>query len=169
MSKPPRPRFRNSVIGDGGTFRDRRDYVPIDFAGFVEIGRARLAENARMNVTGEAGDFAGTLVELSALLAHGLGVYQDLYSREAFISTATTTRSLLRHARRLAYTPDPGLAAVGFAAMTVGEGLTGTVPEGFALVWTGMQPAPGAARASARLRSGRPRPGRPPTFRRSAL
>jgi len=133
MSKPPRPHYRNSVIDDGAAFRDHGDYLPLDFSGFVEIERSLLAEVAEMSVTGEEGDFADTLVELSALLGHALGVYQDLYSREAFVSTAGTPRSLVRHARRLAFTPDPGLAAEGFVALTIGENLQGTVPEGFAL------------------------------------
>ena len=133
MSKPPRPRYRHSVVGDGTTFRERGDYAPPDFVRLVEIARSRLVDVAKLGITREEGDFGGTLVELSALLGHALGVYQDQYSREAFLSTATTRRSLVRHARRLAYTPDPGLSATGFAAMTIGDGLQGVVPQGFAM------------------------------------
>lgn len=133
MSRPPRPHYRRSVIGNGETFRVRGDYLPIDFDEFVRMQQELILEEAQMGITGEEGDFANTLMELSALLGHALGLYQDLYSREAYLSTAETTRSLVRHARRLAYRPDAGLSATGYAALTIGEGLTGTVPKGFAL------------------------------------
>jgi hypothetical protein len=133
MSRPPRPHYRHSVIGDGEPFRARGDYLPIDFGTFVRMQRELILEEAQMGVTGEEGDFANTLMELSALLGHALGVYQDLYAREAYLSTAETARSLVRHARRLAYKPDAGLAATGYAALTIGQGLTGTVAKGFAL------------------------------------
>ena len=39
-----------------------------------------------------------------------------LYASEAFLGTARSDTSLVRHARRLAYQPDAGVAATGYQA-----------------------------------------------------
>jgi hypothetical protein len=133
MSRPPRPLFGESTTGGGESFAVDGRFLPIEFADLVTLERDLAEVEARLGVTREPGDFAFTLFELSALVAHTLGLYQNLYSREAFITTATTARSLVRHARRLAYQPDQGLAASGYAVLTIGPGLRGTLPKGFAI------------------------------------
>jgi hypothetical protein len=133
MSLPPRPLFRRRTTGDGEAFNSRRQFLPIEFAELVDLQRDLAQTEASLGVTGDEGDFARTVMELSALVAHTLGLYQNLYARETYLGTAETGRSLVLHARRLAAEPDRGLAASGFAAFTIGEGLQGTLPAGFAL------------------------------------
>ena len=133
MSRPPRPHFRVSTTGVQEGRRDRLDYLPYEFRDFVELQKELASSEAGLTTTGAEGDFANTLMEASAVLAHLLGGYQDLYAREAYLLTAVSPRSLVHHARRLAYEPDQGLSATGYAVLTVGEGLEGTVEEGFAL------------------------------------
>ncbi len=72
-------------------------------------------------------------MELSALVAHILAVYQDRYAGESFIGTALAASSLVRHARRLSYQPDAGLAATGHVVLFVKPGLSGTIAKGLAL------------------------------------
>ena len=72
-------------------------------------------------------------MELSALVAHVLSVYQRHYAGEAFISTARAASSLVRHAHRLAYQPDSGLAASGYVVIVTKEGVGGTVAAGLSL------------------------------------
>lgn len=141
MSRPPRPLFSSRVAGDGSAFEADREFMPVTFTEMVDLQRVLAETEARLGVSGpsgdqeqEDGDFARTLMELSALVAHTLGLYQNLYSREAYLGTAETPRSLVFHGRRLAYEPDPGLAASGYLALTVGAGLQGRVPAGFAVV-----------------------------------
>ena len=50
------------------------------------------------------------------------GFYQDRYAREAFLSTAQSARSLVKHGRRLGYEPDPGLAAEGLEDWAIFNG-----------------------------------------------
>jgi hypothetical protein len=144
MSRPPRPPFRTPTAGDGSAFASpHRRFMPIEFTEMVEMQRALAELESRLGTTrndpaalavaGSTGDFATTLMELSALVAHTLGLHQNLYAREAYLDTAETGRSLVLHARRLAYEPDQGLSATGFAVLTIGEGLTGTLPARFAL------------------------------------
>lgn len=133
MSRPPRPLFRKSTTGDGSAFAARREFLPVEFNALVELERQLAESEARLGVTQAEGDFAYTLMELSALVAHTLGLYQNLYAREAYLGTAATAKSLVLHARRLAYEPDQGLAASGYAILTVGKGLAGKLPAGFAL------------------------------------
>ncbi|MGH7305611.1 MAG: hypothetical protein ACRELZ_20195, partial [Candidatus Rokuibacteriota bacterium] len=133
MSRPPRPLFRTTTTGDGSAFAGRKQFLPTEFAKMVELQRALAETEARLGVTEEEGDFAYTLMELAALVGHTLGLYQNLYARDAYLSTAETARSLVLQARRLAYEPDQGLAASGFAVLTVGPGLKGSVPARFAL------------------------------------
>lgn len=133
MSRPPRPLFRKSTTGDGSAFAARREFLPVEFNDMVELERQLAESEARLGVTEAEGDFAYTLMELSALVAQTLGLYQNLYAREAYLGTAETAKSLVLHARRLAYEPDQGLAASGYAILTVGGGLAGKLPAGFAL------------------------------------
>lgn len=133
MSRPPRPLFRTSTAGDGSAFAAHKQFLPVEFAEMVQRERELAESEARLGVTEEEGDFAYTLMELSALVGHTLGLYQNLYAREAFLGTAETAKSLVLHARRLAYEPDQGLAASGYAIFTVGKGLKDKLPEGFAL------------------------------------
>ncbi|OJH34516.1 putative baseplate assembly protein [Cystobacter ferrugineus] len=109
------------------------DYMPSEFADLVDRQRALAAEELGLVSSGQEGDFAGTLMELSALVSHVLGFYQDRYAREAFLGTAQSARSLVRHGRRLGYEPDPGLAATGHLLFTLHEGLAGTIARGFAV------------------------------------
>ena len=69
----------------------------------------------------------------SALVGHVLSVYQRHYAGEAFISTAQAPSSLVRHAHRLAYDPDPGLAASGYVVLFTKERVGGTVAAGLPL------------------------------------
>lgn len=133
MSRPPRPLFRTSTSGDGSAFAANRQFLPVEFAEMVQLERALAESESRLGVTDAEGDFAYTLMELSALVAHTLGLYQNLYAREAYLGTAETARSLVLHSRRLAYEPDQGLAASGYAVLTVGKGLKGKLPARFAL------------------------------------
>ncbi len=63
-----------------------------------------------------------------------LGVYQDFFGAEAFLATARTEQSLVRHGRRVGYTSDPGVAATGVVAINVKEGLSGKLPRGLPLL-----------------------------------
>lgn len=133
MSRPPRPYSGQSTTSPPSTGRGAMDYMPSEFADLVERQRALAASELKLVSTGQEGDFAGTLMELSALVAHVLGVYQDRYAGESFLGTAQSARSLVRHGRRLGYEPDPGLAATGYLLINVPDGLSGTVPQGFAV------------------------------------
>ena len=50
------------------------------------------------------------------------------YAGEAFISTAQAPSSLVRHAHRLAYQPDPGLAASGYVVLSRRRASAGRSP-----------------------------------------
>lgn len=130
MSRPPRPAFRNSPAADQP---GRFDYLPLEYADFVDLAVDLAREEAGIALPTGDSDVTRTLIEMPALLAHVLATYQDLYARESFLSTAQTARGLIRHARRLAYEPDGGLAATGYVRLVVKDGLSGTVPAGFAL------------------------------------
>jgi hypothetical protein len=129
MSRPPRPyplqATRNELLVRDG----RLGYLPLEYADLVALQRA-LSEHAP---PGGEGDFATTLFELGAMVGHVLAVYQNRYASEAFLRTAQSPRSLVKHARRLAYEADPGLSATGFAHFTIGAGLSGTLPAGLHL------------------------------------
>jgi hypothetical protein len=132
MSRPPRPHSRRSATtrtGGGGV----QDYLSSEHADFLSRQQQLAQAELGLVPAEEQGDFARTLMDLSAVLAHVLGVYQDRYAREAFLGTARSARSLVRHGRRLGYEPDPGLAAMGFAVLTAHAGLAGWIPRGFAL------------------------------------
>ncbi|MBN1203777.1 MAG: putative baseplate assembly protein [Myxococcaceae bacterium] len=131
MSRPPRP-LRSSRV-DVPASPWPRDYLPREYADFMALQRELAREELGLISAGEEGDFTSTLMDLSALLAHVLGVYQNRYAREAFLGTAQSARSLVLHGRRLGYEPDAGVSATGFAALTVHSGLEGILPAGFAL------------------------------------
>jgi len=131
MSRPPRPL---RTARPGGTLAPwPRDYLPYEHSDFVALQRRLAQAELGLVSSGEEGDFAGTLMDLSALVAHVLGVYQNRYAREAFLGTAQSARSLVWHGRRLGYEPAPGLAATGFATLTAHSGLSGLIPAGFVL------------------------------------
>jgi len=133
MSRPPRPHFREATTGLQEARRDRIDYLPLEFAELLALEERLAALELGLASSEGEGDFARTLMEASAVLAHLLGIYQDVYAREAWLATAQSPASLVRHARRLAYQPDRGLSATGWAALTVGKDLAGTVEKGLAL------------------------------------
>src|SRR5262249_25620546 len=125
MSRPPRPNYRNSpAVEQPGRF----DYLPLEFADFADIATGLAREEAGVVLPAGDSDVTRSLIEMPALLAHVLAAYQDLFARESFLATAQTARGLIRHARRLAYEPDGGLAATGYVRFFVKEGLAGTVP-----------------------------------------
>ncbi|MFN0245406.1 MAG: hypothetical protein ACKV2T_00775 [Kofleriaceae bacterium] len=126
MTRPPRPETQRPVRTDLVLDNGRLDYLPIDFAGFVDLAK-RVAGGA---IAPNAGDPTHTLYELSALVAHVLAVHQDYYAGEAFLRTATSPRQLVRHGRRFGYEPSPGSTAVGFVEIVVKPELEGELPAG---------------------------------------
>ncbi|HWI06242.1 MAG TPA: putative baseplate assembly protein [Solirubrobacteraceae bacterium] len=141
MSRPPRPHPAASTGAEQSGDLARLDYLPLEYADLLalqdELAVARLGR-PRTQASGEADepDVARTFMELSALVGHVLAVYQRHYAGEAYISTARAPSSLVRHARRLAYDPDPGLAASGHAVLFAKPGAGGTVAAGLALAST---------------------------------
>jgi hypothetical protein len=132
MSRPPRPHVSTSTTGDQNGRRTWFDYFPMELEDLVDLQR-EIAAEAGLGADQGDGDFARTLMEASGVLAHLLGLYQDHYALEAFLGTARSDRSLVRHARRLAYEPDRGMSATGLVVLTIGEGLEGTLRRGFGL------------------------------------
>jgi predicted phage baseplate assembly protein len=140
MGRPPFPRRKTSTTGAPLAGRAVVDYLPSEFADFVRLQRDLASENlglpSESTAPGETpvsseGDFAGTLMELSALIGHVLGVYQDRFANEAFLGTAQSPRSLVKHGRRLGYESSPGLSATGHLVLKARGGLRGTLPAGF--------------------------------------
>ena len=132
MSRPPRPPFRTSPSGSQPGDTSMVDYVKLDFTELHRLAIEAARVDAGVMLPGGEEDVTATLLELPALVAHILATYQDLYAGEAFISTARSARSLVRHARRLAYVPDGGLSASGHVALTIRDILKGRIPKGFA-------------------------------------
>ncbi|MBK8258013.1 MAG: hypothetical protein IPK82_35775 [Polyangiaceae bacterium] len=133
MSKPPRFRTRFSTTGEplpGQTFID---YLPDEYADFLAMERRLATSELGFPENTAEGDFAGTLMEMSALVAHVLSLYQDRYANEAFLPTAQLAKSLVRHGRRLAYEPDPGLSATGHLLIVPKEDLSGKILKGFGI------------------------------------
>ena len=128
MSRPP---IHRSVPSPRGNTQDR--YFGPDFGALVALAETVARDHHGIEIAAKGRGLARTLIELPALLAHVLGEHQNLYAREAYLGSARLADNLSRHARRLAYSPDPGVAAVGVAAFTVKPGLVGTLPKGFAL------------------------------------
>jgi predicted phage baseplate assembly protein len=133
MSRPPRPPFRDSPSGDQRGATATLDYVKLEFADLYRLALDAAKDDAGMQLPGGGDDVTATLFELPSLIGHVLATYQDLYAGEAYISSAQSARSLVRHGRRLAYIPDGGLSATGYVVLTIKDGLTGRIPEGFAL------------------------------------
>ncbi len=133
MSRPPRPHFRNSTTGTPPAQAEHIRYQPLGFKDLVDLQVSLADQEAALGVPASEGDFARSLMEMSALLGYALGAYQNLYAREVYLGTAQLPQSLIRHARRLAYEPDAGMAATGYAVFTIGQGLQGQLPKGFAL------------------------------------
>ena len=134
MSRPPRPPFRDSPSGDQRGATATLDYVKLEFADLYRLALDAAKDDAGMALPGGGDDVTATLFELPSLIGHVLATYQDLYAGEAYISSAQSARSLVRHGRRLAYIPDGGLSATGYVVLTIKDGLgNGRIPEGFAL------------------------------------
>lgn len=138
MSRPPSPHPAGSTGAAQTGDLEQLDYLPLAYTDLLgleqelavtRLGRPRPAAEAAV----EEADLAQTFMELSALVAHVLSVYQRHYAGEAFISTARAASSLVRHAHRLAYQPDSGLAASGYVVLVTKEGVGGIVAAGLAL------------------------------------
>ena len=108
-------------------------YFGPDFAALVVLAEAVARERHGIEVPAKGRGLVRTLVEIPALLAHVLGEHQSLYARESSLATARLTGSLVRHAARLGYRLDAGVAATGLVAFAVKPGLSGSLPAGFAL------------------------------------
>ncbi|HEY5959942.1 MAG TPA: hypothetical protein VIV60_25480, partial [Polyangiaceae bacterium] len=134
MSRPPRP-YPATEVSSGLPIKDGRLQVfAPTYLDLVNVETdLSLAELGQLSPGGE-GDFANTLFGLSGVVAHVLGVYQDFYGGEAFIGTAQTEQSLVRHGRRVGYTTDPGVAATGVIAIDVKAGLSGDLAAGLPLL-----------------------------------
>ena len=148
MSRPPRPHPVASTGAKQSGDLARLDYLPLEYADLVALEEDLAAERlGRARPTGpeevEEADVLRTFMELSALVGHVLAVYQRQYAGEAYLSSAQAGSSLVRHARRLAYDPDPGLAAGGYAVLFAKPDVSGTVAAGLALasVPLGEQPS----------------------------
>ncbi len=133
MSRPPYPHAAASTGGEQTGDLRRLDYLALEFADLVglqeELAVTRLGR-PRRQLRGDEADVALTFMELSALVAHVLGAYQRHYAGEAYISAAQAASSLVRHARRLAYDPDSGLAASGHVVLVAKDGVSGIVEAG---------------------------------------
>ncbi|MFI5101340.1 MAG: hypothetical protein ACHQE5_12640, partial [Actinomycetes bacterium] len=129
MSRPPRPHPARSTGGTRTDAQDRLDYLPLEYAGFLDLERL-LAVRALGRGTDQGADVADTFFQLSALVGHVLAVYQRQYAREAYLSTAQAPSSLVRHAHRLGSEPDPGLAASGYVVLFTKPGVSGVVAAG---------------------------------------
>lgn len=129
MSRPPRPHPARSTGGSRTDAQDRLDYLPLQYAEFLDLER-RLAVRALGRSTDQGADVADTFFQLSALVGHVLAVYQRQYAREAYLSTAQAPSSLVRHAHRLGSEPDPGLAASGHVVLFTKPGVGGLVAAG---------------------------------------
>ncbi|MDX6514056.1 MAG: hypothetical protein QOE36_3560, partial [Gaiellaceae bacterium] len=138
MSRPPYPHPTESTGGEQTGDLDRLDYLPLEYADLLalqeDLAVSRLGR-PKQQVEGdvEEADVARTFMELSALVGHVLSVYQRSFAGEAFISTAQASSSLVRHAHRLAYDPDPGLAASGYVVLFAKPLVSGTVAAGLPL------------------------------------
>ncbi|RKH90131.1 hypothetical protein D7Y21_08030 [Corallococcus sp. AB045] len=133
MSRPPRFRTAYSTTGEPLAGRTVLDYLPDEFADLLDEQRTLASHELGFPPSTAQGDFAGTLMELAALLGHTLGAYQDRYANDAFLGTALTAKALVRHGRRLGYEPGPGLAATGYVLLTLKDGVSGTVLRGLGM------------------------------------
>src|SRR3954454_11960690 len=138
MSRPPYPHAAESTGAEQLGDLQHLDYLSLQYADLLaleedlavtRLGRPRTQRAADV----KEADVTRTFMELSALVGHLLSVYQRYYAGEAFISTAQAPSSLVRHAHRLAYDPDPGVAASGHVVVFAKDGVSGTVARGLAL------------------------------------
>jgi hypothetical protein len=132
MSRPPYPHPAESTGREQTGDLNRLDYLPLEYADLLalqeELAVKRLGRPLpELQGAVEEADIARTFMELSALVGHVLSVYQRHYAGEAFISTAKAPSSLVRHAHRLAYDPDPGVAASGYVILFAKELVGGSV------------------------------------------
>ena len=138
MSRPPYPHPSESTGREQTGDLNRLDYLPLEYDDLLglqdELAVTRLGRpRPQTQDVAEEADVARTFMELSALVGHVLSVYQRHRAGEAFISTAQASSSLVRHAHRLAYDPDPGLAASGYVVVFAKELVSGTVSAGLPL------------------------------------
>ncbi len=132
MSRPPIPRTHRAVPGAPDAAAQTIDYHPLEHAELVALQRGLAEEVSGLTRPDADGGFAATLMDLSALAGHVLGLYQDRYASEAFLRTASSPRSLARHGRSLGYEPTPPVSATGYLALTA-KGDAGVVPRGLAV------------------------------------
>jgi hypothetical protein len=138
VSRPPFPHPTHTTGGDQTGDLRRLDYLPLAYAELLALQQRLAATKLRRAVEQSdadvgAADMARTFMELSALVAHVLSVYQRYYAGEAYLSTAQSPSSLVRHAHRLAYEPDPGVAASGYVVLFTKDGVDGAVAAGLPL------------------------------------
>src|SRR4051794_36834652 len=121
MSRPPIPRVDVTSTSAATGDPTRLDYLPLAYADLLgledDVAVTRLGRPQGTTAGDGEPDAAATFMELSALVGHVLSVYQRYYAGEAFIGTAQAPSSLVRHAHRLAYDPDPGLSATGHVVL----------------------------------------------------
>lgn len=135
MARPPFARRAPHTAGEPPAGKRDLDVLPHAYADFLAMERELASTELGFPVVDEAsarGDLAGTVMEMSALVAHVLALYTDRYGNEAFLGTAASPASLVKHGRRLAYEPSPGVTASGYLALFVKESLEGTIPARFA-------------------------------------
>lgn len=130
MARPPRPYDATKTTASRRLSRGRLEYLASQHADLVQLAREVGASGTpRLEVTEDRRDLAVTLLELTGLVGHILGEYQNRYANEAYLGTAQAASSLVRHAHRLAYVPDPGLAATGHVVLWAKQGPGGVIPE----------------------------------------
>ncbi len=135
MARPPFARRAPHTAGEPPAGGSTLDVLPHAYADFLAMERELASTELGFPVVDEAsakGDLAGTVMEMSALVAHVLALYSDRYGNEVFLGTASSPSSLVRHGRRLAYEPGPGVTASGYLALFAKEDLAGTIPARFA-------------------------------------
>ncbi len=135
MARPPFARRAPHTAGEPPAGKRSLDVLPHAYADFLAMERELASTELGFPVADEAsasGDLAGSVMEMSALVAHVLALYTDSYGNEAFLGTASSPASLVKHGRRLAYEPSPGVTASGYLALFAKEGLAGTIPARFA-------------------------------------
>jgi len=92
----------------------------------------REASLARLS-TRQPDDHAVATLELWAVVADVLEFYSERYLNEAYLGTATETRSVERLARLVGYRPRPGVAALAWLAFTLEPDTAALVPAGLAI------------------------------------
>lgn len=104
-----------------GTFRSFKSAMLADLAGWMPALRS----------DGANGGYASVLIELWAYIADVLTLYQEQIANEAFLPTAVQRSSLFRLAELIGYRPQPGAAATGLLAFSLGPGKVLAIPDGF--------------------------------------